>query len=124
MSLIASASPVVPRVRRSASAIAPAQRKKDSAPGRSSQSLPVQISGYVSREEIRPPERDDVAAFLEAQLQASPLTYTPENVQRAVDAIYAQVEAAIQTVPNGAEERLRYLSFAVSQARARLTQPQ
>jgi hypothetical protein len=41
VSLIASASPVVPRVSRSASAIAPAQRKKDSAPGRSSQGLSI-----------------------------------------------------------------------------------
>ena len=46
VSLIASASPVVPRVSRSASAIAPAQRKKDSAPGRSSQS--VSIPGFCA----------------------------------------------------------------------------
>ena len=46
VSLIASASPVVPRVSRSASAIAPAQRKKDSAPGSSSQS--VSIPGFCA----------------------------------------------------------------------------
>jgi hypothetical protein len=44
VSLIASASPVVPSVRRSASATAPAQRKKDSAPGSSNQS--VSIPGF------------------------------------------------------------------------------
>ena len=44
VSLIASASPVVPRVRRSASAMAPAHRKKDSAPGSSSHS--VSIPGF------------------------------------------------------------------------------
>src|SRR3954454_2267108 len=44
VSLMASASPVVPSSSRSASAIAPAQRKNDSAPGRSSQS--VSIPGF------------------------------------------------------------------------------
>jgi hypothetical protein len=44
VSLMASASPVVPSSRRSAPAMAPAQRKKDSAPGRSSHS--VSIPGF------------------------------------------------------------------------------
>jgi hypothetical protein len=44
VSWIASASPVVPRVSRSASAMAPAQRKNDSAPGSSNQS--VSIPGF------------------------------------------------------------------------------
>lgn len=79
------------------------------------ETLPLQISDYVSREEIKPIGRDELLDFFEQLNRDYKQKYGSDDLTGNVETILSQVEAAILSKPGSELERLRLLSKAVSE---------
>ncbi|HKV32908.1 MAG TPA: effector-associated domain EAD1-containing protein [Pyrinomonadaceae bacterium] len=79
------------------------------------ETLPFQISDYVSREEIKPIGRDELIEFFGLLNVDHKGNYSPEDLSSKVDLLIAKVDAAIAVKPENQIERLRVLSKAVKE---------
>lgn len=79
------------------------------------ESLPLQISDYVNREQIKPIGRVELLDFFEQLNSDHQKKYASEHLSGNVETILSQVDAAVAGKPGSEVERLRLLSKAVNE---------
>ncbi|HEX5601081.1 MAG TPA: hypothetical protein VFX63_00980, partial [Pyrinomonadaceae bacterium] len=79
------------------------------------ETLPFQISDYISREEIKPIGREELIEFFGLLNVDHKGNYSPEDLSSKVDLVLAKVDAAIAVKPENKIERLRVLTKTVKE---------
>jgi hypothetical protein len=79
------------------------------------ETLPFQISDFISREEIKPIGRDELIEFFKLLNVDYNNKYEPEDLVSKVDVLLAEVDGAIASKPETQIERLRLVGKAVKQ---------
>ena len=79
------------------------------------ESLPFQISDFVSREEIKPIGRDELIDFFGQLNRDHKGNYSPTDLTSKVDVLLAELDGAIASKPEITVERLRLLNKAVKE---------
>jgi hypothetical protein len=79
------------------------------------ENLPLQITDYVSREEIKPIGRDELIDFFAQLNKDHKRNYSATDLTSKVDIILAEVDGAIAGKPEITVERLRLVSKAVNE---------